>query len=97
MVMNGCADSIRNVYFYFDHYLLEEHFTKLKLLTEYYRFHNEIPRLFMLPVSDIMNKYHQLIYLIVIMIKNGELSILGLSGKSKMRIKRIQENHQRKS
>ena len=29
---------------------------KIHLLTEYYRFHNEIPRLFMIPESDVMNK-----------------------------------------
>lgn len=31
---------------------------KIKLLSEYYRFHNEIPRLFMLSTSDVMNKYN---------------------------------------
>ena len=35
---------------------------KIHLLTEYYRFHNEIPRMFMIPESDIMNKFLWLHY-----------------------------------
>ena len=31
---------------------------KLQFLTEYYKFHNEIPRIFMKEVSDVMNRYH---------------------------------------
>jgi hypothetical protein len=30
---------------------------KLKMLAEYYRFHKETTRLFMVPFSDIVNKY----------------------------------------
>ena len=56
MTMNGYAVSTLKVK---DKYLsnnIEEQTNKVKLLTEYYRFHNEIPRLFMLPISEIMNK-----------------------------------------
>ena len=28
------------------------------MLTEYYKFHRDIPRLFMLPTTKTMNKYH---------------------------------------
>jgi hypothetical protein len=31
---------------------------KIKLLIEYYKFHQDIPRLFMSPSSHTMNKYH---------------------------------------
>lgn len=31
---------------------------KLEFLTEYYKFHNEIPRIFIKEVSDVMNRYH---------------------------------------
>ncbi|CAD8208419.1 unnamed protein product [Paramecium octaurelia] len=32
--------------------------TKLTLLTEYYKYHNEIPRCFLLKLADIMSNYH---------------------------------------
>lgn len=28
------------------------------MLTEYYKFHKDIPRLFMLPTTHTLNKYH---------------------------------------
>jgi len=28
------------------------------MLTEYYKYHKDIPRLFMLPTTNIVNKYH---------------------------------------
>jgi len=31
---------------------------KKKMLFEYYKYHNDIPRLFMLPTTDILNQYH---------------------------------------
>lgn len=31
---------------------------KIEFLTEYYKFHNEIPRIFIKEVCDIMNRYH---------------------------------------
>lgn len=31
---------------------------KMELLTEYYKFHKDIPRLFMLPTTDFLNIYH---------------------------------------
>jgi hypothetical protein len=31
---------------------------KVEFLTEYYKFHNEIPRIFIKEVSDVMNRYH---------------------------------------
>lgn len=31
---------------------------RLEVLTEYYKFHIEVPRMFMLPVSETINKYH---------------------------------------
>ena len=31
---------------------------KTKMLTEYYKFHSDIPRLFMYPVTKTLNRYH---------------------------------------
>lgn len=31
---------------------------KLSYLTEYYKYHKEVPRMFMVPVSNLMNNYH---------------------------------------
>lgn len=31
---------------------------KMKRLTEYYKFHHDISRMFMLPIANILNKYH---------------------------------------
>ena len=31
---------------------------KIKLLTEYYKFHHDIPRLFMLPETNTLNNFH---------------------------------------
>ena len=39
-------------------YVEDEYLYKIKLLIEYYKFHTDIPRLFMLPSSHTMNKYH---------------------------------------
>ncbi|KAM3128073.1 hypothetical protein pb186bvf_019836 [Paramecium bursaria] len=39
-------------------YQKAESFEKLGLLTEYYKYHNEIPRLFMPNLSEVMNNYH---------------------------------------
>lgn len=39
-------------------YELNEYPAKVKLLTEYYKFHTDIPRLFMEPLCDIMNRMH---------------------------------------
>ncbi|KRX04101.1 hypothetical protein PPERSA_08316 [Pseudocohnilembus persalinus] len=44
--------------YYKRRYKLQEYPGKIKMLTEYYKFHNEIPRLFMLPISKVLNKYH---------------------------------------
>lgn len=30
----------------------------MKMLTEYYKFHKDIPRMFMLPTTYSVNKYH---------------------------------------
>jgi hypothetical protein len=30
----------------------------MKMLTEYYKFHNDIPRMFMLPTTICLNKFH---------------------------------------
>lgn len=32
--------------------------THLKALTEYYKYHREVPRLFMIPISEIIHEYH---------------------------------------
>jgi hypothetical protein len=39
-------------------YYKKEHKKKTIKLTEYYKFHIEIPRLFMLPVVKIVNSHH---------------------------------------
>ena len=39
-------------------YKSEEYEKKIKLLTEYYKFHKDIPRLFMKGEIDIVNKYY---------------------------------------
>lgn len=33
-------------------------YKKLEFLTEYYKYHNEIPRMFIKHISDTMNRYH---------------------------------------
>jgi len=53
MAMNGCVEFTINVSQSMN---IDEIPNKIHLLTEYYRFHNEIPRMFMIPESDIMNK-----------------------------------------
>ena len=39
-------------------YLKKEHKKKLLKLTEYYKYHTEVPRLFMLPVVKVVNTHH---------------------------------------
>ena len=41
-------------------YNADEVIEKMKLLLEYYKYHNEIPRLFMVKLSDEMSKYNKL-------------------------------------
>ena len=40
------------------YYMLGEYNTKIAILTEYYKYHKDIPRLFIKPISDVMNRYH---------------------------------------
>ena len=40
------------------YYLRNEFNGKLNLLSEYYKFHSDIPRLFMQPIDLILNKYY---------------------------------------
>jgi hypothetical protein len=39
-------------------YALEEYDKKITLLAEYYKFHKDIPRVFALPTSNFLNKFH---------------------------------------
>lgn len=39
-------------------YQIEDYWLKLKVLTEYYKYHKDIARLFMLPIVKKLNKYH---------------------------------------
>ncbi|EAS07005.2 hypothetical protein TTHERM_00841310 (macronuclear) [Tetrahymena thermophila SB210] len=39
-------------------YFLHEYDNKIKRLTEYYKFHRDIARLFMVPTTNILNKFH---------------------------------------
>lgn len=39
-------------------YTVSDYKRKSKLLSEYYKFHKDIPRLFMLPTTLILNNYH---------------------------------------
>lgn len=39
-------------------YNYSEYDFKIKMLTEYYKFHNDIARVFMTPVSNVLNKFH---------------------------------------
>ena len=40
------------------YYRLDEYGFKIGMLTEYYKYHQDIPRLFMMPTTNIINKYH---------------------------------------
>jgi len=40
------------------YYCFSEYDLKIKTLTEYYKFHNDIARLFMLPTTNVLNRYH---------------------------------------
>ena len=40
------------------YYKCSEYEPKVKLLTEYYKFHWDIPRLFMVPITEVINRYH---------------------------------------
>ena len=40
------------------YYQIQENDFKMKMLAEYYKFHKDIPRLFMIPICDSLNKYH---------------------------------------
>lgn len=39
-------------------YYKKEHKKKITKLTEYYKFHCEIPRLFMIPIIKVVNSHH---------------------------------------
>jgi len=39
-------------------YAFREYDGKLRRLTEYYKFHRDIARMFMLPITNTLNKYH---------------------------------------
>jgi hypothetical protein len=39
-------------------YTLPEYGGKIKMLSEYYKYHHDVPRLFMLPTSLTVSKYH---------------------------------------
>lgn len=39
-------------------YAADEYFIKMRVLTEYYKYHKDIARLFMLPITRKLNKYH---------------------------------------
>jgi hypothetical protein len=39
-------------------YSIDEYDKKIKLLAEYYKFHKDIPRIFALPTSNFLNKFH---------------------------------------
>ena len=38
-------------------YCANEHIHKIRILTEYYKYHKDIPRLFMIPITITLNKY----------------------------------------
>jgi len=40
------------------YYFTDEFQKKIKLFTEYYKFHKDIPRLFMLPETIVLTNYH---------------------------------------
>jgi len=40
------------------YYKRSEYEPKVRLLTEYYKFHWDIPRLFMVPITEVINRYH---------------------------------------
>ena len=39
-------------------YIKKEYKEKIKVLTEYYKFHKDIPRLFMIPTTIFLNNFH---------------------------------------
>lgn len=72
--------------------MLDEIRDKVQLFTEYYKYHNEIPRLFMDKISNIMSKYLRIIHKLVIMIRKEELNIIELNVLLKKKIVKIQTN-----
>lgn len=40
------------------YYQIHENSFKMKLLVEYYKFHHDIPRLYMTPTCEVLNRYH---------------------------------------
>jgi len=65
---------------------LGELFQKLRLFTEYYKYHNEIPRFFMPYLCEIMSKYSIHRHRSVIMIREEGLNIIGSRELSKRKI-----------
>lgn len=53
---NEALDTIEEYFKRF--YKVNEYSFKISALTEYYKYHKDVARLFMLPVSMTMNRYH---------------------------------------
>ena len=39
-------------------YNIDEFYLKVSMLSEYYKYHRDIARLFMMPTSEILSKFH---------------------------------------
>lgn len=39
-------------------YEKSEYKKRIKLLTEYYKYHNDVPRLFMMPVAEVIHNFY---------------------------------------
>lgn len=39
-------------------YKIESYFDKIEVLTEYYKYHEDVPRLFMMPIAKIIHNYY---------------------------------------
>lgn len=54
-----------------------EHKERINLLTEYYKFHNDVPRLFMMPIAEIIHNFYdkkrRLNYIKVTQMLKGEV------------------------
>jgi len=43
---------------FFTYFSILEYIDKMEVLTEYYKFHKDVPRMFCKPTCYVMNKYH---------------------------------------
>ena len=52
LTLDDCEEYLNRIY------LLNEYDAKIIRLSEYYKFHRDIPRMFMMPTTITLNRYH---------------------------------------